>query len=513
MGAHIATEVELKLAVLATDLPKMRQALHEMAPRSDCSRSSLTTTYYDTADRRLNGLGLSLRVRETNGRFLQTVKDDGRGEPSLLARGEWEDEIAGAAPDLHAPHSGSKLPEGIGGELEPLFVTAVERERIPVKGAASCIEAAIDEGEIRKIGDGVAEAISEIEIELKEGEPEALFDTALRLLRLAPLHLETRSKSERGYAAVVGKAAAAEPVRAAAVALDPAISVDGALQKIGGACLAHLLRNQPAVLAGDPEGVHQMRIAARRMRAIISNLKKRLPAAERRWVSGELDKLDDALGPARNLDVVAESLLPPARRALPHEPALDELTSAIERARQAAHARVGELIRSPAFTESALRLLRWFEARGWRQGEVGARSDPLSQPIGKLAPRLLDRRLRRAWKRAEGFDRSTAKERHRLRVALKELRYTVELLANLFGPQHVRNFTKPLKALQDDLGYANDVRVAREILGGLSQLEAKKERIARAGVRLLAWHEQAVRKAGQRVGKHLHRLNRTAPFW
>ena len=357
MGAHIATEVELKLAVPAGDLPKVRQALLGMAPRPACSRSFLSTTYYDTADRRLNRRGLSLRVRDADGRFVQTVKDDGRAEAGVLARGEWEDEIASATPDLHAPHSGSKLPEGIGDELEPLFVTAVVRTRIPFEPAALRIEAAIDEGEIRQVGGGTPEPISEIELELKEGEPDALFDAALVLLQVAPLHLETRTKSERGYAAIAGKAAAPQPVRAAPVVLDPSTSVEAAFRWIGGACLVHLLRNQPAVLAGDPEGVHQMRIASRRLRAMISNLKKRLPAAERRWVSAELDKLDDVLGPARNLDVVAESLLPPARAALPQEPALGELAAAIERARRVAHARVGERIRSPGFTECVLRLM------------------------------------------------------------------------------------------------------------------------------------------------------------
>ena len=155
--------------------------------------------------------------------------------------------------------------------------------------------------------------------------------------------------------------------------------------------------------------------------------------------------------------------------------------------------------------------MRWFEARGWRQGEVTARS--LSPPIGALAPRLLDRRLRRARKRTEGFDRATARERHKLRIALKKLRYTVELLGSLFDPQDVRSFTKPLKALQDDLGYANDVRVAREILDGLGETAAEKERIAAAGASVLAWHAHAVREIKQRVGKHLHRLNRTGPFW
>jgi inorganic triphosphatase YgiF len=66
----------------------------DLAPRS-VSDSFLTTTYYDTADRALGQCGVSLRVREANGRFLQAVKST-KAWADVLARSEWEDEIASA---------------------------------------------------------------------------------------------------------------------------------------------------------------------------------------------------------------------------------------------------------------------------------------------------------------------------------------------------------------------------------------------------------------------------------
>jgi triphosphatase len=45
--------------------------------------------------------------------------------------------------------------------------------------------------------------LSEVELELKSGDPAAIYDVALRLLDVAPLRIETRSKAERGYRQLV----------------------------------------------------------------------------------------------------------------------------------------------------------------------------------------------------------------------------------------------------------------------------------------------------------------------
>jgi inorganic triphosphatase YgiF len=134
----VPIEIELKLIAEPSDLPKVRRALLDLAPRS-VSDAFLTTTYYDTADRALRRRGLSLRVRETNGRFVQTIKADGKAEADVLTRGEWEDEIASALPDIRAPVSGSKLPEGIvvADDLRPLFVTSVKRTTMTLERSPS----------------------------------------------------------------------------------------------------------------------------------------------------------------------------------------------------------------------------------------------------------------------------------------------------------------------------------------------------------------------------------------
>ncbi len=494
-------------------MPELKRALVDMAPESDSSRCRLISTYYDTPDLALKRRGMTLRVREQGGRFIQTVKAADPTVGDLLTRGEWEDELAESRPDPHAAQSGGHLPEGVAGALQPLFATDVTRTTVAIEPApATRIEAAIDEGEIRAASGNETEPIREIELELRSGDAAALYNVALRLLDVAPIRIEPRSKSERGYRLGDDAEAAPPVVHAEPVALDPTMTAEAALQEIGRACLAHLLLNEAAALAKEPEGVHQMRVAVRRIRSAISAFKKLLPAADRRWVSGELEWLVEILGTARNFDVFATELLQPARAALPPEVGLSDLAAALDEARQAAYKRVDQAILSERHAAGMLRLSHWFEARGWREGHA-SRSALLTSPIGELAPRMLDRRWRELRKRSKGFGRMTARQRHKLRIAVKKLRYTIELLGSLFDHDELQRFVRRMKRLQDDLGYANDVRVAHELLPELSAQAASGSPVASAGARLLDWHRKVLAKGERKLRKRLRRLNRTAPFW
>src|SRR5689334_17799633 len=89
-----------------------------------------------------------------------------------------------------------------------------------------------------------------------------------------------------------------------------------ALRRTGTACLDQIIGNEGAVLAGVPEGIHQMRVAVRRLRALLSAFAKILPSEERRVAAAELRWLARALGQARNLDVLISGLLSPGDEAL-----------------------------------------------------------------------------------------------------------------------------------------------------------------------------------------------------
>jgi triphosphatase len=507
----VATETELKLAARPADLPALRHALTAMAATGTVRRSNLVSTYYETEDRALARKGVVLRVREQDGRFIQTVKSlPTDGAP--LARDEWEDTIAAARPDPHAPETGRFLKDQIAGRLEPVVRTVVRRDRVelsPVPGTR--IEAAVDRGEIRPCGGQRGRRIVEIELELKSGEVTALYDVAVRLLDTSPLRVELASKSARGYELADGVATAPEAVRSAPVKLDAELSAEEALRRVGGACLEQVMRNEPAVLDGRPEAVHQMRVAIRRLRAALSSFRKMLPKHERRWASAELRWLANTLGEARNLDVFRSALIAPAKQALAGKVDTRPLESAVKRRRRTAHAAIREALQSTRYTALILRLLRWFEGREWRHA---GDHDELRRPIGEIAPAMLDRRRREVERRRKGFARQSAEKQHELRLALKKLRYTTDLFASLYAAKPAGEFAGQLKHLQDDLGTANDVHVGERLVGELAH-QARKggHQIAAAGVQVLAWHKRRLAKRGTKIGADLRRLHHGKPFW
>ncbi len=302
----------------------------------------------------------------------------------------------------------------------------------------------------------------------------------------------------------------AAAVHAVAVDLETGLSGGEALRRIGTSCLDQILHNEAAVLAGMEEGIHQMRVAVRRLRAVLSAFGQMLPADQQRAASDELRWLADALGPARNLDVFEASLLAPARSAITEPGHMEALTAAVVRRRKAAYAQAKKAVRSTRYTALLLRLLRWFESCGWR-GSMA--SQDLERPIAALAVSILGGRGRVVKRRGKGFGKQSATQRHRLRIALKKQRYAIEALAALYPEDEVRRYTKRLKRLQDDLGEANDVRVGRDIVADLAKPAAPRGAIAAAGNTVLEWHERRLAGRERKLRKHLERLRGAAPFW
>ena len=330
--------------------------------------------------------------------------------------------------------------------------------------------------------------------------PTALHDAA-------SLCLEQRSKVKP---ALVGAALAAKPVHAEPLELDPGLSGEAVLQRAGRACLDHLRGNEGAALSGDIEGIHQMRVAVRRLRAILSAFAPLLPKEPRRRASNEFRWFVDILGKARNLDVFDASLLQPARGALSETGGLERLAMVTENWRTAAHDTVVEAIGSARYKTSVLAVLRWFEDCQWR---AGGDLDNLQRPIGELAPILLDRCRRQVKKHGKHFAKQSATQRHQLRIALKKWRYAAELLMSLYDPAKTEHFSERLERLQDGLGEINDVRVGRHIVATQAALDTRAAGIGHAGNRVLAWHRRRLAKDEPRLRQDLYHLLKAKPFW
>ncbi len=506
-------EVELKLAATTSDMLLVKQALLGMAGRERAARTTLTSTYYDTADGKLQRQGLTLRVRKENRRYVQTVKTaEAAGVP--FARGEWEDVITGDRPDLRARNSGAHLPGALGdADLHPLFTTVVRRAIVKLEPDDSTeIEGALDEGEIQAAGTGRAEPICEVELEHKRGDPAAIYEIALRLIEVAPLRIEIRSKAERGCRLLDGAVDAPQAVHPPAVQLDAGMTVEEVLQKFGRECLEIVLRNEPGALSGVPDALHQMRVALRRLRAALAAVKRMLPAEQYERVDQELKWLANILGPARNWDVLSSGILAPVKSALLSRQEFDALLGVAEQERRLAHERAEAAIRSRRYTAALLKLSQWLAASGWRDQRVSQQSALLMAPIGVVAPTLLARRHKKVGKAIEGFADLTLKQRHRVRIAVKKLRYSIELLESLFARDKVAGFARRVKPLQDGLGHANDVSVASQLLANLP-VPDKSAVVDRAAGIVLGWHDRGLVDHERKLLKQLHRFRRARPFW
>ncbi len=447
----MSMEIELKLALDARHTARLRR--HPLLAGARPRRRMLHSVYHDTPDFALLRRAIALRLRRMGMHWVQTLKAEAPPVGALSRRPEWEIPVAGGAPDLAAlPPEALELLQGIDlTRLAPVFVTEFRRTTWAL-GDEDGVELALDEGEIR--AGGACQPISEIELELRAGSADALFDLSMALLESLPLRLEPRSKAERGY--FLCEAAAPAPVNARRPDLRAGHAATEAWAELVRCGLAQAVANVPGFLerGEDIEYLHQLRVALRRLRAAVG-LIRALGGATPAWAAALQTSLRD-LNPARDWDVFLHETLPEVQAVLADAPLGEALQEGIRRqaadARRAAQAGVA----SAAFTRLVLEIGRDLTtpradgptARAWSRG-------------------VLDKR----WKRLralcpDGPAALTPEARHRLRIAAKKLRYAADALEGLYG-KHARPFLKRLADLQESLGRANDARIATHLLEDL----------------------------------------------
>ncbi|HVP99075.1 MAG TPA: CYTH and CHAD domain-containing protein [Roseiarcus sp.] len=497
------TEVELKF-ILSPDAERRLEKLPEFNPprASGPTTRRLVSTYFDTADCDLARNGLSLRVRRDGDKRIQTVKSRGvNGAAS--SRGEWEQPLESDEPEIGLG-SGTPIASALpyGAELAPVAVSDIVRTARLIHVGGSCVEAALDVGSI-EAGDARM-PVRELELELKDGSYGALYRLALALHASEPLRIDVVSKAARGYGLRYGRPA--EAVEAEDVALDPGVAGADAVRIMIANALGHLLANRAPALAGNPEGIHQTRIAIRRLRSVLQLFRPHLEPHARSLFEAELRTLGRVIGEARDWDVFIGEFLPEtARRSVDRE--LIEMLRRPARMRAtAAHAESGRKLDEASYTSLVLGLAAWSE-------EVHALGDNrLSRPLRDLAPDLLDRLLRKAEKRgAHVHARSPATDLHPLRKSLKKLRYGVEFVAALYPDKEVEDYVKGLKRVLKAQGAVNDAAVAMRLAEELAGSQHPEFAPAIGALALAA--EGASAKARRKFGKTWKALRNEAPFW
>ena len=325
-------------------------------------------------------------------------------------------------------------------------------------------------------------AVSEIELELKQGQAASLFDVALALLQEVPLQLGHMSKAERGYRLVAQQPLRA--VKAQPLALDAAMSVEQAFLAIAGNCLEQVSGNQDGVAAGaDVESVHQMRVGLRRLRSALGMFKSLLALPD--GLKNELGWLGGALGEARDWDVLAGNTL----AQLDGEAATDAaaLAAAAHAQARLKHVEAAQAVTSARCTACMLGLQRWLQARAWRDSCSVRQVRRLDAPVSPFAQATVRKDQRRLMKRGKRLLHASPQQRHQVRIAAKKTRYATEFFASLFAARTVQPYVGRLSALQDELGWLNDVQVADRLLQQLPDVQADQaDQSAQDGLRLHA---------------------------
>jgi inorganic triphosphatase YgiF len=520
----MGVERELKLEGDPEDL---RRLLQEPAIAAGLKgrpkRKRLATVYYDTEDAILRErFGMSLRVRKDGRRFIQTVKRERRADGVMFARDEWEMPVEGEAPDptrLTDPALADVVSVLITHPVVPVIRTEIRREIVDLvwtdeHGSSAVVNLSLDEGRIAA-GDGEV-PVGELELELVEGEPACLFSLALRCADIVPVRFGTQGKWERGFRLRTGLAP--EPEKAERPVLSAASNIEAVMVASFAAALRQWLGNEGAVQDGrDPEGIHQMRVALRRLRSLLTVFKDLIPKAQRKALSAELRAVVQALGPARDLDVFETELLAPVIEARQDDRSLSALRELAGTARERANAQARASVSERSYGRTLLRLSAWLDMRGWRLGADAAGAEQLAMPPVEAAGTVLDKALRKVLRRGRRFADLSPPERHKVRIALKKLRYAADAVSDLFDPGLVKPYARRLSRLQDHMGRFNDAFVAGELVDGLLEdaalPAAARQEAAKGGGLVAGWHAHAAVADEPELLDAWKAFKRAEPFW
>jgi triphosphatase len=531
MQEQVLNHEEIEWQLDAVELPLVENWLEEHPSAAGLAivpgrASELSDVYYDTEDWRFYRAGYALRVRQDGESAEATMKALAPAEEGLRRRREISEPLEGVETPKGIPGPVGKRARRVAGsaELCPLFEVRTRRHtyalrtETPSSGEivedtsgnirqqnseqdAIVAEVALDESEIFANG-GTTTHLSRVEVEV--GSDEAIHDgvgdfvEALReALKLRP----TRTSKFRTGLSVAGL------IPEVALDLGPT-QIDATLsagevafailRRHFGAMLAH----EPGVRLGeDPEELHDMRVATRRLRAALKLYADALPKRAERY-ERDLQWVAGALGEVRDLDVHLQRLSEEASR---NGEVLEEVVTLLGERQVEARRRMLEALDSNRYE----RLVASFSGT-LRRG----RSPTPTAPILEAVPDLLWGRYKKVRKAANKLSEDSPPEHfHDLRKRGKRLRYALEPLQEIYG-KPAQKMVKLLKKTQDDLGDHQDLIVAT---GLMEELGVARDRPPQAAFSMGSMAERygceaAEIRAGFLGSKPLRNLKRGKPW-
>ncbi len=286
-----------------------------------------------------------------------------------------------------------------------------------------------------------------------DGPPAETLAMAAKLAEDLPLLPARHGLAEMALAFTESRAPRARrigpPTLAGAETIEPAFL----------AALAHLqdvlLAETPNCrLEAGPRGVHQSRVAIRRLRSLLKLFRRVVDGPGWRDWDARLRDLAQALGAARDWDVFLTGIGQATLSALDGDVRIKRLLTTATHERDAAYMALASLLEGEGFRRTIWLGLQLTMIRP---------STVVEEPLAPFAVTLLGKRWKRLKHAGAAMKELDSTALHEMRLDAKRLRYAAEPFAALWPGRATKRFSRRLSALQEALGLANDATVAREL--------------------------------------------------
>lgn len=261
------------------------------------------------------------------------------------------------------------------------------------------------------------------------------------------------------------------------VGLKPTDTMAEAGRKVLALHFGRMVKHEPGTRLGeDIEALHEMRVATRRMRAAFNVFGNVYTKKVVKPLLAGLKATGRALGPVRDLDVFIQklhtyqaSLTEQERNQL--QPLLDRLQSQRTEARK----RMVAHLNSKEYRKFKKQFRKFVETEGVGAKPVVLDHNPEPHELRHICPPLIYESYADVRAYETVLDDAPIETLHQLRIAFKRLRYTLEYLEEILGPEIGEVITE-IKEMQDHLGDLNDTDVAGKIIKKfLKNLEQSSE--------------------------------------
>jgi len=469
-------EVEWQLA--STDLGSVRRWLADhgtidglvLEPRSTLQ---IFDTYLDTDDWRIHRAGFALRIRSESGKSEATLKSLHSASAEVADRRELSEAMENAESESIRQSIGpvGTRVHAVSGAhaLLPLFEVRTSRQRFAIRRedeTQQLGEIALDETVISRPHGEPQASMQRVEVEALTEAHEPLQSLVKTLRSDCALEAASDTKYSQGLKSV-GLAPGPAP-EFAPTAVDSSMAiVDVALANLRRYLSAWHLHEPGARLGDNPEELHDLRIAGRRLDAILRQFRSSLPASFLR-IRPTLKKILRALGDARDLDV-ALGELEMFGRELPESDrdSIEPLKQYLVSERVRARARMLSVLDSVSVQENLQKLTALLAA----PSVASQQSSP--ELALNVAPELIRRRYRKVRKSANLLTSDSSMEAyHAVRGLVKKFRYTLEAVAAIYG-KPADEMLRTLRRWQEKLGVQQDAAVAIRRLKALASAPPK----------------------------------------